>query len=213
MKVRRSPNGRLLTPLKSLFGLFFGLAALGLPGARADDSTTHHEVHVRTGMISGSYSGPVSGTLPSSQLLDGEYELFTGPRSATTFRALIAYDLAKGRVGYGYAGMGRSYYLWGNGVNIESSDNKEASFTSIPKRRYYVGWDLGMSYVVVKEFGTVLTAHSEAIDVGAHLGFIWQVSKSIGIDLHGGYTKGFGFSSVAVSTTTTRIFAGVVIGF
>lgn len=186
-------------------------SALGACSVSAREQATSGQFHFRTGMVSGSYSATnVAGSFGVPTSLDFELELFSSARASWVARSIIAHDLSTALLRYAYAGFARRWYLSSTGMSFDSSDNV-TSITTTPRWRYYAGADLGVASVIVKTFGTVLTQTSALIDYGGHLGAIYQVSKSTGIEAQFGYTMGLGFSSVSVGGTSTRMLFGLSI--
>ena len=163
-------------------------------------------------MFSGAYSGASSNPLPSTKILDAEYELFTGVRRGTSFRMIVAYDTAFSRVAYGSATMGRRYYFWSSAFPVKASDGGNV-MVSAPKKRFYAGWDAGLSYSIVSRFGQILTANTTSLDLNANAGFIYQLGQNWGLELQAGYGYAYGFSNIAVNLTTMRILFGAAFYF
>ncbi|MBC7692645.1 MAG: hypothetical protein H7222_12865 [Methylotenera sp.] len=171
------------------------------------------QFHFRTGPLSATLSGKaaeVSGGrgFSVSNTIDLDGEVFTSSRDSYVIRGILAHDLASAQTMYAYMGVGRRFYLWSNGMVVETME-KGTSVTSVPKWRYYVGADAGFARVVAFNYGPVLEVASTLIDIGVHGGAIYQMTKSLGIDLHLGKSMGFGFSSVTVGCSTTRMFLGL----
>ena len=193
--------------LSGIAVLALGLT-VGCSGAHAEERGKESQFHFRVGKVSGSYSGPVSGTFSVSNSLDFEGEFFTAPKTSWTFRSILAHDLSAGRMMYAYAGVGHNWYLWSDRVKMDAPDGA-TSFSSIPRWRYYIGADIGISQAIVYTYSPVLQAVSVLIDFGGHCAVIYQVNRSFGIEGQFGYTMGFGFSSVSVGATTNRFLFGV----
>ena len=80
---------------------------------------------------------------------------------------------------------------------------------SKPKWRFFAGWDFGISQIILEEVGPALTVISTLIDVGGHVGAIYQISKNWGFEGKFGYSFGYGFSTVAVSGSVMSALGGV----
>jgi hypothetical protein len=166
------------------------------------------QVHFRTGMVSGSFSGPsITGSFSVIPSLDFEYEMFRGTKSAYSIRAIICHDLATSNLVYYFGGVGRRFYFNSTGMAFEGATGG-TTVLSVPKRRYYAGVDVGISQLQVDRRGPVLQIQSSLLDFGGNVGAIFQMGKQLGLELQAGFQLGMGFSSVAVSGSTMRILAG-----
>jgi hypothetical protein len=204
--VRREPAVRSLL----LALLATGALVAPAPPARAEGSVTGAQAHFRAGLLSGSYStsdSSLAGSYSVATTFDLEYEAFLDARGSFLLRATFAQDLATSRLMYSYAGVGRRWYFGSTGMATSSQDGTVQAVI-LPRWRYFAGGDLGVSQVVVKTFGTVLQANSALVELGGHVGTIYQVSRSVGIEAYGGATLGLGFSAIAVGARSLRAFLG-----
>ena len=62
--------------------------------------------------------------------------------------------------------------------------------------------------MVVRSLGTVLDAISTILEYGGHVGSIYQVGKSWGVESKFSYMMGNGFSSVSVDSTVIQLSFG-----
>jgi len=201
--------------LRQLNGQFcrcFVALALGLAtsfsSAFAFERQASSQFHFRTGPISGNYSGAAPGSFSILTPLDFDYEQFLSPRSSWVIRMILAHDTQAGRVAYAYSGLGYRGYFWSQAVHVDSGTGAERIEVA-PKRRYFYGFDLGISQVLLKTVGPVLETRSALIDFGPSLGVIQQVSRKVGVELHLGYTLGLGFSTVTASGSSLRTLVGL----
>lgn len=165
------------------------------------------QLHIRTGILQGKYWGAQSGEFLVPNTFDAEYEVFLANSRSFLFRSMLAMELTTAKPYYSYSGIGMRYYLASKGMMFDAQD-EGVSIISIPKWRYYVGWDFGISTAIVQSLGKVLQIMSTMIDFGGHAGVIYQVDSTFGIEGHVGATTGQGFSSVSVVGVTLRAFVG-----
>ncbi len=209
---------------RSLKALIF-LSAITVTTALSAESK--NQLHTRFGYFRGAYSGVSSSsstgtgstaststnapTITTSVSLintfDFEYEIFSSMRSSYTIRTTIGYDFGIARMVYSYVGLGRNFYLWSDGQAIDSTEGA-SQISTLPKMRYFVGGDLGISRVVVGKVGTTAEIGSSLVDFGAHFGTIYQLNSSLGLEAHTGIGYGWGFSSVAVGAFIMKFFVG-----
>lgn len=170
------------------------------------------QLHTSIGMINGSYAGATSNTFSISQSLNLEYEIFYNTRMSYVARAQIAIDPTTGKMVYYGGFLGSRYYFKSTGMIFDNT-TQDITFRSIPKWRFYMGWDVGIAQVVVAEVGPSLTALSTMLDFGGHVGSIYQLGKTWGIDVQLGYSYGYGFSTVSVTGTAMKLWVGGVYYF
>ena len=187
---------------------------------RADDdesrasanSMTKGQFHVRLGMVSGSFSGQVEGAVSNSNSLEVEYEFFRSEKRSLFIDAILAMDISLQQPVYSYVGTGYRYYFGSKAISYTGS-NEGGSISSKPRFRYYCGLNLGVSEVLVKFYGDILSVTSSVLELGGHVGAIYQVGNNFGLELNAGYGMGFGFSYVSEGTTLMKVFLGGVIYF
>ena len=187
------------------------LAVFVLAGtAQAIDKSAKYQVHLRMGLLNGSYSGANidSRTFSVPTTLDVEMEVFRGRDESFTLRAMMAMELTDNRVDYTYAGVGRVYYLSGRGRK-DVRKEKFVQISNIPKTRYYWGWGGGIAQVLAIPFGLVLATYSTTIDLSVNGGVIYQATPNLGLEFRLGTGLGYGFSTVTVTGMTIRALLGV----
>jgi hypothetical protein len=195
---------RMIRQLKYLLITGF----LILPKAHASDN----QLHLNYGLLYGSYSGPVTGKFVVPTSLDVSYEWFSSNQGSFFIRATFAEDLVAVTPYYIYAGVGMNHYFLSKGMTTDLTD-KDTTIIAVPKWRYYFGWDAGMAQVTVKTLGPILSVVSTTLDMGAHVGTIYQIDRKIGIEALLGTSVGYGFSAVAVTGFTGRFFIGATYFF
>jgi len=194
--------------LRSLLFLFATLSILMPQEAWARMS----QLTIRGGPVYGNYDGPMEGHFTVPNGIDVQYGIFVESNKTLNFRATLALKLPESKAFYIYAGTGMSFYGDSKGMAVDQS---EGGFTihSVATRRYYWGFDVGLSQAIVESFGAVLQAVSTMIDTGVHGGVIFQMNEKFGIDVNGGASGGFGISSVGVTGITLRGMVGVTYSF
>jgi len=193
-----------------------GFFALILGGTRAVafDDTSLYQIHLRTGVFSGSYSGPGvdKQTFSVPTTMDFEFEVFTNSRRSFNFRAIVVMETDTNRVNYTYAGMGQSFYVFSKGRR-DFRKEKDTLYYSTPKVRYYWGWSAGIAQVLAIPFGLVLATYSTTLDLSLNGGVIYQMNKDLGLEFRGGAGLGYGFSTVTVTGNTVRALLGLTYFF
>jgi hypothetical protein len=170
------------------------------------------QLHVRGGLLSGVYTGPQYGDFSIPNAFDLEYEQFTHNQRSFLFRAIMAMELETSKPYYFYAGTGLRYYFSSKGMAFEAEDDK-VSMSAVPRLRYYVGTDVGISQAIIKSLGRVLQVTSTMMDIGGHVGAIYQVDRRLGFEIQFGLTSGQGFSSVSVVGYSARALGGFTYKF
>jgi len=167
------------------------------------------QLHTRMGYFHAGYSlqGVTQTSVSLMSAFDLEYEMFSEMRGSYTFRTIIGYNFGKSMMDYNYIGLGRRYYLWSDGQPLAVSEGA-TQISTMPKLRYYVGGDLGISRIVLEPRGTTAEVASSLIDFGGHFGSIYQISPNLGLEAHAGLSYGWGFSRVAAGTVIMKFFLG-----
>lgn len=201
----------ILRPLKTNQKLrllsFLVFSIFHLQIVKASSDSPDGMVHIHLGMVSGNYSGPAQTSFSVPQAINFEYEFLNSNKSTNYIRSLMAFDANKGRLVYFLNSFGFRQYANSNAKLYSFSRNGE-SFSLAPKVRYFYGADVGISQVVVQTLGTVLQATSTMFDLGAHIGASYHLKPNWAFEIVGGYSYGYGFSTVAVTGTTMRIMFG-----
>ncbi len=178
----------------------------------------------RTGLVNGSYSNPlqegdeeaqgnVSSDLENGGFsvvpsMDFELELFEHSRKSYLARTIIAMDLSSGKMNYNYLGVGFRNYIRGIGIP-RIFVGKDQYIKTIPKRKMYYGYDLGLSRVSVVSFGSVLSAVSTGIDFGGHFGYTQQMGTNWGFNAQTGLSYAYGISNVSASGINIKMLFGI----
>lgn len=187
-----------------------------LSSVKSHAEVTLSQIHLRAGMVMASFSAP--GLLPEEAsfsvmpTFDVEYERYLNIRSSYVLKGVFAMDLATSIVKYYYAGVGQRFYFGSLGTAVVA-DSPGISVVSQPKMRYYIGYDVGISQTVIKSFTSSLQVFTSMVDIGGTVGFIYQMTKNMGIEGLGGVSYGYGFSSVAISGLFMKGFFGMTYYF
>ena len=164
---------------------------------------------VRSGMVMGSVSGggpQASYSLTTIPYLDAEWDLFFSSRMAVVLRTIMALDFATGNMRYSYSGTGQRFFLNAGGAFLSRSESG-VTVTNSPKLNYFVGWDGGISNMVIQEVAELVVA-STAFDGGATVGMNYFVADGVSINTGATVSYVFGFSSIAVSGLAMKFFVG-----
>lgn len=183
--------------------------ALASP-AQADPAFLGTQLHVRTGMLQGTYRGAsslVSGSIQVMTSLDFDVEAFSTPSQSFFLRGNLTHDLSTNRMPYAYIGTGTRYYFGRAGFPLDRTD-QTSRVALMPKSRFFVGGDLGVSQVVTRVFNEALSSQATMLDFGAHAGWIYQMGHKVGLEVLGGYSMGMGFSTVSANGTILRAMVG-----
>lgn len=188
----------------------------------ADDSTSSSQFALRVGLLSssltvGSSTNRLSTTVSVPETLEFEYESFSTNHRSFFFRGTLAYELSDARVGYLFVGGGIRFYLIGNAMTYDRSDVEGNRVISTPTSRLFIGPDFGLSKVeLVSAAGTTSTGTSSALtlsstnyDVGGHVGYVYQVSRSFGVEALVGASFVYGFTTVSATGTAVRAMLGI----
>jgi hypothetical protein len=178
------------------------------PNSKAEQQFKRTQIHIMAGHISGSFSGATSGDFAVSQALNAEIEFINTPKTSFMFRNIIAFDPETSKNVYSVTSLGQRFYWLGSALPVDVTDINGSKYTIIPKRRFYYGYDVGISQAVIASLGPVLDAVSTMIDLGAYTGMNYQMGQNWGIEAQVGYSKTFGISSVSVNGSTLRFLLG-----
>lgn len=170
-------------------------------------------VHVLLGNVSGSFSGDTKGEFSVPQALNTEIEFLYNPKSSFILRNILAIDESTSKNIYNLTSIGQRFYWKGVTSPIVIKDIDGSKYSVFPKQRYYVGYDVGISQVVVTSLGPILDAVSTMVDVGINAGGIYQLTDEWALEGQAGLTRTQGFSAISVTGTTTRLMAGVAFFF
>jgi hypothetical protein len=195
-----------------IFGFFFFLSSAFAAGGK-------DLLHFRSGVVTstlGSFSNPTTGATTSgftvAPSFDFEYEIFYSERKSYAFRGTLAIDFATSVTRYIYGGAGQRFYLNSRGSPLEFSSS-ELSINVLPKIRYFIGWEIGVSQAVVNIFTSSLQTVTTALDGGGIAGAMYQISKDVAIEGSMTVSYAFGFSSVGAAGTVAKGFLGGIYAF
>jgi uncharacterized protein YfiM (DUF2279 family) len=166
------------------------------------------ELQVRTGLVVSNYSGPVEGTMIAPATIDVEYGVFQSNRRSVNFRLTFATSLPDVKGEYLSAGAGQRFFFGAKGASYEG-EGAGVRVSVSPKWRTYVGYDAGLTQMIVKSFGKTIQITSSLIEASANVGCIYQIDEKLGIGAQASAGMGFGFSSVAVMAVNGRLLTGV----
>ncbi len=195
--MRRATSYRLLT-----------LATCGVLSCASAHALGPGLVNIRSGMIMGGVSGGegLQGTVTTIPYLDCEYDLLVSSRLAFVFRGVMAIDLAENNMNYAYFGSGQRYFF-GSAASFTRSE-AGASVSIRPNNNYFVGWDAGVTHMIIDKIGDLVVS-SSAFDGGATAGMNYFVTDQIAANFGASVSYVFGFSSISVSGIVFKFFGGV----
>ncbi|MCB0414813.1 MAG: hypothetical protein KDD50_10795 [Bdellovibrionales bacterium] len=168
------------------------------------------QAHGRIGLVSGNFTGEITGgfTVPTS--LEGEGEFILNPKMSFFGRMTLSVEPGSGQVKYIYMGVGQRMYLFSHSGAYESFG--QGNFVSVtPKVHYFIGWDAGISQVQIESKTSSLGAAGTMIDFGISGGAKYFMTKDFALEGLLGMSKGLGISSVRVDALITRAQVGVTI--
>lgn len=165
-------------------------------------------MHVRTGYLWGDYSGVISGTVKEATSVDLEFEQVYSNKNSYFFRTTAVFDTEQSIFRHFYLGGGMKYYLGSKAMLIEA-ESKETIFKVSPRWRFYVGFDLGISHIVLKTFGELLQISTSAYEYGPMLGTIYNVTARLGLELNATVQVSTGFTTVSTGGVTYKGMAGL----
>jgi len=179
-------------------------------GTAASAQQEKSRFHFRAGYFSYSFAGAGVVTEPFSNMmtLNLEYEFFQSSRESHLLRSVIAMDFANAKLMYFNAGYGQRYYIGGSGMRFARQEGN-VSLISVPKIRYFVGFNAGIGQVIVNSISAVAQINSSVIDVGLDGGMTYAIGETMSLSLSSGMSFGWGFSSVTVSGTTMHFLVGL----
>jgi hypothetical protein len=167
----------------------------------------------KLGMLTGSYSGrDATGKFDSQGAIEIEGNLFRSPGMAYAVRSSIALDITTSRTRYFYAGLGQRFFFGPHGFESFTQEGGD-SIRIHPKLRYALGYDLGLSQVLVIPYGTILGAYATTADTNLSAEARYSVDRNMSISGTLGMGVGTGIATMNVTTTTMRALVGFVYGF
>jgi hypothetical protein len=187
--------------------LFFYLL-FAFVGSIAWSTNGEKQIHLREGIVLGSYDGVVTSELSTTAIFDLEYEVFLDNTTSYFIRSMMTMDFDKSAVDYQYLGGGMKYYFLSKGMFFNTI-TKGTGIVSMPRWRFFAGWAIGTSTVRLQDFGELLQVSSSTFEVGGQIGTIYQVWKSLGVELQYSADVSTGFTSVSVGGSVHRIMFGI----
>lgn len=168
------------------------------------------QLHFREGLVRGAYDGVgvISDDLETGTLLDMELEFFTSNRRSWFISTTYAMDFKENVMEYTYLGGGANYYVFSNGMHFDHSVEGR-TFKSYPKWRYYVGWQAGISSIVLQRIGEFLQINSFGYDFGGHVGINRKIKDKWGVEFRLSYDVTTGFTTVSVGGWTAKALVGL----
>ncbi len=193
--------------------IILGIFGLCAP-FRASADTPSTELHVRDGVVQGNFtSGGLSNGFQLGTSLDLGLELIQSRTFSYMIRVAFSYDLDKQYLPYAFTGVGARYYLFSNSRGY-AEDEPGIWISKKPNWRFYVGGDLGLSQdVMTLTSSPQLQSSSAFSEIGANLGVIYNIAPKVGIELEGGYSIGYGISTIAVVSGIARLILGMSVYF
>lgn len=166
------------------------------------------QIHARYGGISAAYDGVVSGEIQSLTLFELEYEGINNNHNSFYLRLSESFDSAKSIFNYSYFGGGMKYYFASKALLYEGSDGANI-LISVPKWRYYVGWEIGIAHVVLQTVGEFLRVSTSSYDYGGVAGSIYNITNRIGVEFN--FTTQFstGFTSISTGAVVYKGSVGL----
>ncbi len=167
-----------------------------------------NQIHFAAGMVSGSYEGgSESYSFTILRSLNIEYENIYNSRNSYILKSTLSVNGDTGKMVYYGTFFSRRFYIGPTGMIFDKA-NSDNSVISSPKWRFYTGWDVGLSQVILRETGQALTVLASLVDLGIHFGTIYQISKRFGVELSVGMSFGYGFSKDTVTGKALKSFLG-----
>lgn len=168
------------------------------------------QLHINTGMFKGSYKSDESRSFSSVQSFHAEYEIFKDSRNAHIFHTTMVTG-SSGKMDFYSANYGRRYYFNSTATITENFD-PENSIKSMPKWRYYGGWDVGVSQVLLKDTGAISVVGT-MVDIGGHIGATYQFNRDWGFDMQAAAIYDYGFAAVSISGMSQKVLLGITYFF
>lgn len=141
-------------------------------------------------------------------MIELEFEVVHSNKKSFFLRSSHAFDIEKSIISYRYFGGGMKYYIFSQGLYFERRNNNEV-FTSFPKWRFYLGWDVGISHVVLQTIGEILRITTSIYDYGLTSGVIFNTSDKLGIEFNLTTQLSTGFTSVTTGVAVIKVVTGI----
>lgn len=170
------------------------------------------ELHIRTGVFSGKYSGPIENSVNVPGAFDIDYSIFTSSTTAVNFRSINVIQFPKIKNYYNFAGVGMRFFTRGPAYEVNTEEDG-FNYQAIPKWRTYFGAELGLAQATVVSYGNVLQTSSSLFMVHLNAGAIYSINSNVGVSTQVNLGLGSGYSSVAVMTYNLMGLAGLCFFF
>lgn len=187
--------------LKLLLSLILLIVSNAFAGA------TQSQLHVYTGIVSASFTGPQSGTFSVPMALGYEYEMIKSSKSSYVIENIVAIDAAVAKTKYNAVHLGARYYLYSTNYSNQKSEAASV-FKITPKYRFFAGWNFGLAQVVVLSFSDALDTVGTVIEYGGHAGMLYQLNDRWALEAKMNLYMGYGISSVSVSSMSYQLLLG-----
>ena len=166
------------------------------------------QLHLRTGLVTTSFTGAQNGDFSLATSIDGEFEVFYSEQSSLYANAIIALDPEEAQFRYLFAGGGQKYYFFSKGRPSRVASDV-GSIEMNPRHRFYAGWQVGISQLILATPTAALTVQSTLFEYGGNVGYLYRFFEGMDLAVHFSATRGTGISSVSVDATVFRLFAGL----
>jgi len=179
----------------ALFGSFYANAA-------------GRQFHFRTGMIKGSYSGPVNTSFSTFPTIELEAELFYSSTVSTIIKSVFAMDFGKAKVFYSGVAGGQRFYFSGPSMYFNKSEG-DFEIQSYNPHRFFGGYEVGIAQVLVQEFTSAFSIVGSVAEFTGTFGYNYQLTNHMGLEAVVSFGYGLGFTTVAVNGFNMRFMGGV----
>lgn len=181
--------------------------AIALVSTSVYAGATQSQLHVYTGMVSASFSGPQSGSISVPMSLGYEYEMIKNSKQSFVLENIVAIDAADSKTKYNAVHLGQRYYLFSSNYSNQKTEEFNA-FKIKPKYRFFVGWNFGLAQVVVLSFSDVLDAVGTVVEYGGHAGALYQINDKWALEAKMNLYMGYGISSISVTSMSYHLLLG-----
>ncbi len=166
------------------------------------------QFHLRSGLIKGSYSGPVNSSFSTFPSIELEAELFFSSKVSTIIKSIFAMDFGKAKVFYSGVAGGQRFYFSGPSLYFSRSEG-DFEIQSYSPHRFFGGYEVGVSQVLVQEFTSAFSVVGSVAEFTGTFGYNYQLNETLGLELVTSFGYGFGFTTVAVNGFNMRFTGGV----
>jgi hypothetical protein len=162
----------------------------------------------QTGTLDVSYTGAFRGKLDLGSTLALTGEVLTDNSSSLISQGIISLDANSAIMKYMYAGIGRRFYFYSNPTEL-ALNLDQTKIIIKPIRQFFMTIEAGLGQVNVYSLTSSLSSIATVFEYGASVGMNHPVSKHIGLFGTLGISKGYGFSSVTIDSTATKMLLGI----